>query len=84
MIARNPKVFKDAIDKLDVENQYFGFDFGFEESFNAVISMSVDLKRSILYIWDEIYMNHVTDDKFANQPEMQNLKLRLDRYNETV
>ncbi len=80
MIARNPKVFKDAIDKLGVENQYFGFDFGFEESFNAVISMSVDLKRSILYIWDEIYMNHVTDDKFANQPEMQKLRRRLDTY----
>lgn len=81
-IAKNPKVFKDAIDKLGVENQYFGFDFGFEESFNAVISMSVDLKRSILYIWDEIYMNHVTDDKFANQPEMQRLKFRLNAYNE--
>lgn len=40
--------------------------------------MSVDIKRSILYIWDEIYMNHITDDKFANQPEMQALKKRLD------
>ena len=81
-VAKYPKIFKDAIVKLGPENQHFGFDFGFEESFNAVISMSVDIKTSTLYIWDEIYMNHITDDKFANQPEMQELKNRLERYNE--
>ena len=70
--------FKDQVTKLGPENQYFGFDFGFEESFNAVISMSVDLERGYLFIWDEIYMNHVTDDVFANQPEMQALRERLD------
>jgi len=74
--------FKEQIAKLGPENQYFGFDFGFEESFNAVISMSVDLKRGYLFIWDEIYMNHVTDDVFANQPEMQMLKERLNAYDD--
>lgn len=77
-IATNPENFKKNIEKLGPANQYFGFDFGFEESYNAVLCMSVDIKRSILYIWDEIYMNHITDDKFANQPEMQALKKRLD------
>lgn len=62
------------IERLGPQNQYFGFDFGFEESYNAVISMSVDLERGILYIWDEIYRNHITDDKFAALPEMQALK----------
>lgn len=81
-VAKDAKVFKESIAKLGPENQYFGFDFGFEDSFNAVISMSVDVKKSTLYIWDEIYMNHVTDDAFANQPEMQELKLRLNRYEE--
>lgn len=76
------KWFKSKITELGPENMYFGFDFGFEESYNAVVSMSVDVKRSILYIWDEIYMNHVTDDKFANQPEMQSLKEKLDAYSE--
>jgi phage terminase large subunit len=76
-VASNAKKFKDEITKLGPSAQYFGFDFGFEESYNAVISMSVDLKNSILYIWDEIYMNHVTDDVFANQPKMQALKKRL-------
>lgn len=68
------------IERLGPKNQYFGFDFGFEESFNAVVSMSVDTEKSVLYIWDEIYMNKVTDDKFANLPEMQELKNRLNDY----
>ncbi|MBO5743457.1 MAG: PBSX family phage terminase large subunit [Clostridia bacterium] len=80
-VAKNVKTFKEAIARLGPENQYFGFDFGFEESYNAVLSMSVDVKNSILYIWDEVYMNHVTDDKFANQPEMQRLKQRVDSLN---
>lgn len=28
----------------------------------------------MLYVYDEIYINHITDDKFANQPEMLRLK----------
>lgn len=80
-VAKDSKTFKNAIENLGPENQYFGFDFGFEESFNAVICMSVDLERGILYIWDEIYMNHVTDDVFAAQPEMQRLKTRVNDLN---
>lgn len=80
-IAKRADVFKQQVEKLGIANQFFGFDFGFEESFNAVISMSVDQKRGILYIWDEIYMNHVTDDKFAALPEMQRLKARIEAYN---
>lgn len=79
-VAKDAKAFKEAVVTLGPENQYFGFDFGFEESYNAVISMSVDLKNSVLYIWDEIYMNHVTDDKFATIDEMQDLKERLNNY----
>ena len=81
VVAKDKEIFKNAIAKLGPENQYFGFDFGFEESYNAVISMSVDLKRGFLYIWDEIYMNKVTDDVFANQPEMQKLKWKIDTLN---
>lgn len=79
-VATNAKKFTEAVKALGPANQYFGFDFGFEESYNAVISMSVDLKKGILYIWDEIYMNHVTDDKFATIDEMLNLKDRLNGY----
>lgn len=80
MIAKDAKAFKNAVASLGPENQYFGFDFGFEESYNAVISMSVDVKNSILYIWNEIYMNHITDDKFATIDEMQSLKDKLNVY----
>ena len=81
IVAKDKANFKNAIAKLGPEALYFGFEFGFEESFNAVICMSVDLKRSILYVWDEIYMNHVTDDVFSNQPEMQNLRRRINDLN---
>ena len=80
-VASNPGQFKNQIERLGPENQYFGFDFGFEESFNAVLCMSVDLERSYLYVWDEIYMNHVTDDKFSALPEMQRLRKRVDTLN---
>ena len=46
-VAKNARIFKQEVEKLGIANQYFGFDFGFEESFNAVISMSVDLERGI-------------------------------------
>ena len=81
IIAKDPKVFKDAVNKLGPEAQYFGFDFGFETSFNAVVSMAVDVKRSYLYIFDEVYMNHVTDDVFANQPEMEKLRRKINDMN---
>lgn len=81
MVAHKSSDFKKEIQRLGPENQYFGFDFGFEESYNAVISMSVDVSKGILYIWDEIYVNHVTDDKMANIEEMQDLKQRLISYN---
>lgn len=79
-VATNPKKFVSAVKELGPANQYFGFDFGFEESYNAVISMSVDTKNSILYIWDEIYMNKVTDDKFSTIDEMLELKDKLNGY----
>lgn len=77
-VATSPRAFKKSIELLGDENKYFGFDFGFEESYNAVISMAVDSKHGILYIYDEIYINHVTDDKMATLPEMEKLKQKLD------
>lgn len=77
-IASSPNVFRQCISALGDENKYFGFDFGFEESFNAVVSMAVDHKNGILYIYDEIYRNHMTDDKFAQLPEMVKLRDKID------
>lgn len=77
VVAKDSAKFVAEINRLGPEHQYFGFDFGFEESYNAVVSCSVDTENGILYVWDEIYMNHLTDPEFANQPEMQRLRRRL-------
>ena len=77
---RNYNAWRKKVEELGPRAQYFGFDFGFENSYNAVVSMSVDLRNGILIIWDEIYVNHITDDKFAALPEMQELKERLLSY----
>lgn len=77
-IAQSPKAFKVSIEQLGDEAKFFGFDFGFEESYNAVINMAVDTKHSILYIYDEIYVNHLTDDKMAELSKMQRLRQKLD------
>ena len=42
-----------------------GMDFGFEESYNAVIKMAIDDEKKYLYIYKEYYRNKMTDDKTA-------------------
>ena len=89
IVPSNPKSFRKAIEELGPANQYFGFDFGFEESYNAVVSMAVDLKRGYLYIFDEIYVNHVTDDVMATSDDMLRLKHKIlalndSGYNKTI
>lgn len=79
-VATKKTNFKQRVMDLGVENMYFGFDFGFEESYNAVLSMSVDIDNGYLYIWDEIYVNKLTDSQMARRPDMQALKDRIDRY----
>lgn len=76
-IATNAHIFKDAISKIPIRMHFFGMDFGFEESYNAVISMAVDDKEKVLYIYDEIYRNNITDNLFAQLPKMQKLKKKL-------
>lgn len=73
-VAQNAKEFKYAVMCIPDNMRFIGFDFGFEESYNAVVSCAVDDKNKILYIYDEIYINHVTDDKMANLPEMLKIK----------
>lgn len=73
-IATDPISFVSAVKSIPQKYHYYGFDFGFEESYNAVISMAVDHKRKYLYIYDEIYKNQVTDDIFAEHPKMIRLR----------
>lgn len=40
-------------------------DFGFEDSYNALIRVAIDRQRKHLYIYSEYYKNKMTDDKTA-------------------
>jgi len=52
-----------AINEIDKPLFKNGMDFGFVESYNALIKMAVDKKNQILYIYYEYYKNNMTDDK---------------------
>ena len=43
----------------------YGMDFGFETSYNALISMAIDDENKDLYIFNQYYKNKMTDDKTA-------------------
>lgn len=47
----------------------YGMDFGFETSYNALISIVIDDKNKDLYIYDEYYKNKMTDDRTAKEIE---------------
>ncbi|MGJ9460107.1 PBSX family phage terminase large subunit [Oceanobacillus sp. CF4.6] len=46
-----------------------GMDFGFVESYNAVLRMTVDTEKRYLYIYWEYYKNGMTDDETAEELE---------------
>lgn len=58
-----------AIRGIDRVRRFTGMDFGFEDSYNALVRLAVDTKNKILYIYDEYYKNHMTDDKTAMELE---------------
>jgi phage terminase large subunit len=59
---------EDVIDKIsNISSNWYrhGMDFGFETSYNALISIVIDDKNKDLYIYEEYYKNKMTDDKTA-------------------
>lgn len=54
-----------AIKRLPDAVKRAGMDFGFEESYNALLRVVIDKRRKILYIYWEYYKNQMTDDKTA-------------------
>lgn len=44
-----------------------GMDFGFVESYNALLRLAVDTEKKILYIYWEYYKNQMTDDQTAEE-----------------
>ena len=74
-VATNAKEFKEVVHRIPSTFHFFGFDFGFETSFNALISCCVDDVEKVLYIYDEVYMNKVTDDRFADMKKVRKERL---------
>lgn len=62
-VARSHTEVLEAVNKIQDKFKFNGMDFGFEESYNAVVRVAVDDKRKWLYIYYEYYKNHMTDDK---------------------
>ncbi|MEK5070721.1 PBSX family phage terminase large subunit [Sporosarcina sp. FSL K6-1508] len=55
----------DAIRAIDGPVMKNGMDFGFVDSYNALIRMAIDHKEKYLYIYWQYYKNDMTDDKTA-------------------
>jgi len=53
----------EAVNKIPSSMKRVGMDFGFEESYNAIVRLAIDHKRKWLYIYWEYYKNKMTDDR---------------------
>lgn len=56
-----------AVDKIPTRWHRVGMDFGFVESYNAVVRCAVDDQNKWLYIYWEYYKNRMTDDETADE-----------------
>lgn len=83
-VATNAKQFVDTVNSIPAQFHFFGLDFGFEESYNALISCCVDDVKKILYIYDEIYVNHLTDKQFADRLDVHKVAARARRCNKPI
>ena len=66
-VAKSHADVLDAVSQIPTKFRFVGMDFGFEESYNAVLRIAVDDKRKWLYIYWEYYKNHMTDDVTAKE-----------------
>ncbi|HZG16954.1 MAG TPA: PBSX family phage terminase large subunit [Candidatus Bathyarchaeia archaeon] len=56
-----------AIDQIKTPIRRNGMDFGFEQSYNALVRLAIDHDNKILYIYWEYYKNKTTDDITAEE-----------------
>ena len=59
------KLVDKAVLNVPAKFHRVGMDFGFETSYNAVLKVAIDDENKWLYIYDEYYHNHNTDDETA-------------------
>lgn len=72
-VSRSHEEVMQEVSRIPANFRFCGFDFGFEESYNAVVRVAVDDRRKYLYIYYEYYKNHMTDDKTAKELEKEGL-----------
>lgn len=66
-VAKTHQEVMKAVQSIPAKFKFTGMDFGFEESYNAVLRLAVDDKRKWLYIYWEYYKNQMTDDVTAKE-----------------
>ncbi|MEM1505934.1 PBSX family phage terminase large subunit [Domibacillus sp. 8LH] len=57
----------EAIANINKPLMRAGMDFGFVDSYNALLRLAVDHEKKILYIYWEYYKNQMTDDQTAEE-----------------
>ena len=57
----------------DKWNRYAGFDFGFSDSYNAIVRMVIDEEQNDLYIYEEFYRNKLTDPEMLETEIIQKM-----------
>lgn len=57
----------------DKWNRYAGFDFGFSDSYNAIVRMVIDEELNDLYIYEEFYQNKLTDPEMLETEIIQEM-----------
>jgi phage terminase large subunit len=72
-VAQSHADVLDAVAKIPTKFRFTGMDFGFEESYNAVVRIAVDDRNKWLYIYWEYYKNHMTDDRTAKELQAEGL-----------
>lgn len=83
-VARDAKQFVKVVNNIPARYHFFGLDFGFEESFNALVSCCVDDENKVLYIYDEVYVNHITDDRFSQREDVRRVSERAERCDKPI
>lgn len=76
-IAESAEFVENKVRSIPRNFHFTGMDFGFEESYNAVVDMAVDDEAKILYLYKEYYKNHMTDDRTAAELAVLGYKNRL-------
>lgn len=84
VVAHDPVKFKEAIYNIPSRFHFFGCDFGFEESYNALVSCCVDDTNKILYIYNEVYMNQITDDLFSRRDDVREVDKKAKRLHKQI